>query len=112
MEAIRFLRKEDLAVHLRIDPLFPRDVLPGGKRMEDFGLPDVQPLSDLDSLVRFCGEVGIGQIIYSVAKITQPRDGRLSTVMGRMKQVYEHLSPKGSRRNRRGFRLARVRIGR
>ncbi len=96
MEAIRFLRKENLPVHLRIDPLFPRDLLPGGKRMEDFGLPDVQPLSDLESLIRFGGEVGTGQLIYSVAKITQPRDGWLSTVMGRIKQVYEHLSPKGS----------------
>ena len=96
MEAIRSLRKENLSVHLRIDPLFPRDPLPGGKRLKDFGLPDAQPLSDLESLVRFCGEVNAGQIIYSVAKITQPRDGRLSPVMGRMKQVYEHLSPKGS----------------
>ena len=96
MEAIRFLRKEHLPVHLRIDPLFPRDPLPGGKRMEDFGLPDVQPLADLESLVRFCGEVGVGKIIHSVAKITLPRDGRLSTVMGRMKQVYEHLAAKGS----------------
>ena len=72
-------------MHLRIDPLFPRDLLPGGKRMEDFGLPDVQPLADLESLVRFCGEVGVGNIIHSVAKIALPRDGRLSTVMGRMK---------------------------
>ena len=58
IEAIRLLPKEHLPVHLRIDPLFSRNLLPGGKKMEDFGLPDVQPLADLESLVRFCGEVG------------------------------------------------------
>jgi DNA repair photolyase len=96
MQAILALRKESLPVHLRIDPLFPRDLLPGGKKMGDFGLPDVQPLTDLESLVRFCSEVAVGKIIYSVAKITLPRDGRLSAVMQRMKQVYEQLAPKGT----------------
>jgi DNA repair photolyase len=96
LEAIRTLRSERLPVHLRIDPLFPRNMLSGNKRLEDFGLPDVQPLANLESLVRFCDEVRVRKIIYSVAKITLPRDGRLSTVMERMKQVYEHLAPKGS----------------
>jgi DNA repair photolyase len=95
LEAIRALRSECLPVHLRIDPLFPRDMLPDGKRMEDFGLPDVQPLTDLESLVTICGEVGVGKIIYSVAKITLPRDGRLSAVMTRMKAVYDYLASKG-----------------
>jgi DNA repair photolyase len=102
LEAIRTLRSDRLPVHLRIDPLFPRNMLPSNKRLEDFGLPDVQPLLDLESLVRFCTEVGAGKIIYSVAKITLPRDGRLSTVMGRLKQVYEHLAPKGSLVSRSG----------
>ena len=96
LEAIRTLRSNGLPVHLRIDPLFPRNMLSGKKRMENFGLPDVQPLADLEFLVRFCNEVSVGKIIYSVAKITLPRDGQLSTVMGRMKQVYEHLASKGS----------------
>ncbi len=52
MEAIRFLRQQGLPVFLRIDPLFPRDPLGGGKTMADFGLPDVQPFSNLESLVR------------------------------------------------------------
>jgi len=57
MEALRFLRKEGFPVFLRIDPLFPRDPLDGGKTMADFGLPDVQPMRDLEGLVSFSREV-------------------------------------------------------
>ena len=92
MEAIRRLRKENLPVFLRIDPLFPRDPLGGGKTMASFGLPDVQPMSDLEGLVGFGSEAGIQGIIYSVAKITRPRQGGPSPVMEQMKRVYNHLS--------------------
>jgi DNA repair photolyase len=92
IEALRFLRKEGLPIFLRIDPLFPRDPLGGGRRMADFGLPDVQPLHDLEALVALGREVAAGHIIYSVAKITRPRRGALPAVMGRMKQVYQHVS--------------------
>lgn len=94
MEAIRFLRQEGLPVFLRIDPLFPRDPLGGDKTMADFGLPDVQPMSDLEGLVAFGHEVGIKGIIYSVAKITRPQQGVMPLVMERMKRVYQHLSPR------------------
>jgi DNA repair photolyase len=96
MEAIRFLRKENLPVHVRIDPLFPRDPLSSGKMMQDFGLPDVQPMADLEALCRFCSEVGVRHVIYSVAKITRPRTGVLSAIMQRMRRVYEHYSPESS----------------
>ena len=65
-------------------------------QMGDFGLPDVQSLPDLETLISFCREVGVRHIIYSVAKITQPRLGRLSEVMARMKNVYEYLAPNGA----------------
>jgi len=94
MAAIRRLRKEGLPVFLRIDPLFPRDPLDGGKKMADFGLPDVQAMSDLEGLVTFGHEVGIQGIIYSVAKITRPQQGGLPPVMEQMKRVYQHLSPR------------------
>lgn len=93
MQAIRRLREQNLPVYVRIDPLFPRDPLPDRRKMCDFNLPDVQPLSDLEALVRFCREVGVTHVIYSVAKITQPRGSTLSTVMKQMKRVYEHLAP-------------------
>jgi DNA repair photolyase len=92
MEALRFLRNEGLPVFLRIDPLFPRDPLGGGKRMADFGLPDVQSMRDLEGLVSFGRELAAGQIIYSVAKITRPKQGALAPVMEQMKRVYQHLS--------------------
>lgn len=92
MEALRFLRMEGLPVFLRIDPLFPRDPLGGGKMMADFGLPDVQSLRDLDGLVSFSRELSAGHIIYSVAKITRRKQGDLPPVMERMKRVYQHLS--------------------
>jgi DNA repair photolyase len=91
VKAIRFLRKENIPVFVRVDPLFPRDPLPGGKAMADFDLPDIQPLPDLEEIVRFVGEVGAGHVIYSTAKITRPRLGTLPPVMQKMKQVYEYL---------------------
>jgi DNA repair photolyase len=93
LAAIRFLRREDIPVCVRIDPLFPRDPLPGDRTMADFGLPDVQPLSDLDALVLFCREAGVTHAVYSTAKITRPRLGDLPAAMKKMKQVYERLSP-------------------
>ena len=96
MEAIRLLLEAGLPVHVRIDPLFPRDPLSNGKKMQDFGLPDVQSMPDLEALIRFCGGTGVRSIIYSVAKITVPRLGGLSQIMERMKQVYENLAAKNS----------------
>ncbi|MBN1591220.1 MAG: hypothetical protein JW888_17035, partial [Pirellulales bacterium] len=92
MEALRFLRHENVPVFPRIDPLFPRDPLSGGKAMADFGLPDVQSMHDLEGLVSFGQELAAGHIIYSVAKITRPQQGSLSPVMERMKRAYQHLA--------------------
>ena len=92
MEALRFLRHKGFAVFPRIDPLFPRDPLEGGKMMADFGLPDVQSIQDLEGLVRFSKELAAPYIIYSVAKITRPQRGSLPPVMERMKRVYQHLA--------------------
>ncbi|MBN2476979.1 MAG: hypothetical protein JXB62_20390 [Pirellulales bacterium] len=92
MEAIRFLRKQGLPVFLRIDPLFPHDPLGGSKTMADFGLPDIQSTSDLESLVRFGREVGVRGVVYSVAKITRPQQGGLSPVMDEMKRIYQRIS--------------------
>lgn len=92
MAAVRFLRARDIPVVIRIDPLFPRDPLPRGKRMADFGLPDVQPTADLENLIRFGREVGAAHLVYSIVKITRPRFGSLSATMEKMKGVYEHLA--------------------
>jgi len=86
------LREEGLPVSIRIDPLFPHDPLPGGKTMNDFDLPDIQPVADLENLIRFGREVGAGDLVYSVAKITRPRFGELPSDMKKMKRVYEYLA--------------------
>ena len=96
VEAIRLLRQQGRPVFLRIDPLFPRDPLGGDKIMADFGLPDVQSMSDLEGLVSFGRDVGVQGIIYSVAKITRPQKGGLTPVMQQMKRVYQHLSAEKS----------------
>lgn len=92
MAALRFLRNEGFCIFPRLDPLFPRDPLSDGKTMADFGLPDVQPLGDLEGLVAFSRELAARHIIYSVAKITRRKQGSLLPVMERMKRVYGHLS--------------------
>ncbi len=96
MKALRSLQKAGISVFARIDPLFPRNPLPGGKSMKEFGLPNVQPKSDLQRLIEFGVEVDVGHIVYSVAKITRRRAGGLSPVMARMKRVYEHLAGRQS----------------
>ena len=92
IEAIRFLRGQGIPVVLRIDPLFPRNPLRDGKMLGDFGLPDIQPLADIENLVRFSREVGAMHIVYSVAKITRPRFDVIAPVMLKFKEVYEHLA--------------------
>jgi hypothetical protein len=50
--------------------------------------------SDLTAgrLRRFGRELAAGHIIYSVAKITRPKQGSLPPVMERMKRVYQYVS--------------------
>ncbi len=57
-------------------------------------MPDKQGLllRDLEGLVHFSRELAAGHIIYSVAKITRPKQGELPSVMERMKRVYQYLS--------------------
>lgn len=93
LESIAFLAEQRIPVSLRIDPLFPRNPLPNGKSLEDFGLPDMQPLSCLESLILFCKKYD-ANVIYSVAKIVNPRFGNLSPKMSQMKKVYELLAGK------------------
>ena len=92
MEAMRFLRREGFCVFPRIDPLFPRDLLGGGRTMADFGLPDVQSMRNLEGLVNFSRELAAPHVIYSVAKITRRKRGDLPPAMERMKRLYQHLA--------------------
>ncbi len=90
--AIKTLRQNDIPVVLRIDPLLPRNPLPGGKLLVDFQLPDAQGLAALEKLVRFAVENGVLHIVYSVAKIVAPRYKSIPEAMQQLKQVYEYIA--------------------
>ncbi|MFA5252860.1 MAG: hypothetical protein WC454_09800, partial [Phycisphaerae bacterium] len=90
--AIRRLRQSNLPVVLRIDPLLPRNPLPGGKVLADFHLPDTQNLPAMEKLVKFAAENGVLHIVYSVAKIVTPRYKPMTEAMQRLKQVYEYAA--------------------
>ena len=90
--AIRTLRQNNIPVVLRIDPLLPRNPLPGGKLLADFQLPNAQSLSALQQLVRFAAEYEILHIVYSVAKIVAPRYKPIPEAIQQLKQVYEYLA--------------------
>ena len=92
MEAIRELCREGIPVTVRIDPLFPRNPLPGGLMMKDFDFFDFQSETDLNTLVDFCAEAGVRRMVYSVAKITKPRFGALPESMQKLRRIYEHLA--------------------
>lgn len=89
--AIKKLRQSDIPVVLRIDPLLPRNPLPGGKLLADFNLPDAQNLPALEKLVSFAAEDGILHIVYSAAKIVLPRYKPATETIRRLKQLYEHI---------------------
>ena len=90
--AIKALRQNNILVVLRIDPLLPRNPLPGGKFLSDFQLPDAQSLPALEKLIRFAAENGVLHTVYSVAKIVAPRYKPISEAMNQLKCVYEYIS--------------------
>jgi hypothetical protein len=49
-------------------------------------------LSSNGPLVAFASEVGVGHVVYSPAKIVQPRTRPLSPVMQTMRSVYERVA--------------------
>jgi DNA repair photolyase len=90
--AIERLRQNNIPVVLRIDPLLPRNPLPGGKYLADFQLPDAQSLPALEKLIRFAAENGVLHIVYSVAKIVAPRYKLITEAMQQLKRVYEYVA--------------------
>jgi DNA repair photolyase len=90
--AIKKLRQSNIPVVLRIDPLLPRNPLPGGKLLADFQLPDAQSLPSLENLVRFAAENSVSHIVYSVAKIVLPRYKPATETIRRLKRAYEYVA--------------------
>jgi DNA repair photolyase len=96
-EGIRALRQAGIPLVLRIDPLFPRSPLAehGVKTYADFGLVEPQTAGDIESLVGFAKEVGALHVVYSPAKLVQPRGKKLSPVMQSLRRAYECAAAPG-----------------
>ncbi|MHB1156105.1 MAG: SPL family radical SAM protein [Phycisphaerales bacterium] len=96
IEGIRQLRRAGVPVVLRIDPLFPRPPV-GDKTQTAVGYQNLnllqpQTLDDLEQLVAFAKSEGVHHVVYSPAKIVQPRMRPLSPTMQRMKMLYEAVA--------------------
>jgi len=89
-EGVRSLHEAGIPIVLRIDPLFPQVPLGGhtARTYGSFGLVEPQSLDDIDNLVGFAKAVGALHVVYSAAKIVQPRGRKLSPTMQAMRQVY------------------------
>ena len=92
MEALKQLRQNDIPVVLRIDPLLPRNPLPGDKSLADFQLPNAQSLPALEELIKFAAEHKMLHIVYSVAKIVAPRYKPIPEAIQQLKSVYEYVA--------------------
>ena len=91
IEGIRTLHQAGIPLVLRIDPLFPRSPIMTNpvKNMADYGLPEAQTTNDLEKLVTLAKEVNAKHVVYSTAKIIQPRGRKLSDTMKKMRNVYQ-----------------------
>ena len=73
LSAIRQLRKHNISVALRIDPIFPRDPLPSSffkrQTLKEYGVPHCQTETDIEYLMKFAAEVGCTRIIVSPLKL-------------------------------------------
>ena len=74
-----------------MNPLFPRSPITEQpvQSMADFGIPEAQTIEELENLVDFAKEMTARHVVYSVARIVQPRGRRLSETMRTMRSVYE-----------------------
>lgn len=97
LEGIQKLRKTGVPIVLRIDPLFPQVPMTdthdtGTVTYDNYDLPQPQTLNDLEHLVAFARELSVQHVVYSPAKIVQPRGRSLSPVMQRMRMLYESIA--------------------
>jgi DNA repair photolyase len=90
IEGLKALRDAGIPLVLRIDPLFPHTTSTDVAALSfgDFGLIEPQTLDDLDQLVGLARELRVRHVVYSPAKITQPRGRKLSGTMRALRDFY------------------------
>jgi DNA repair photolyase len=94
IDGIRALHRAGIPLVLRLDPLFPRSPITERPitNMADFGLPEAQTVEDLEKLVSLAKEVDVRHIVYSTAKIVQPRGRKLSKSMLALREAYRSFA--------------------
>ncbi len=74
LNAIETLRKNNISVSLRIDPIFPREPLPEQfftkPLLKDYAAPESHTEEDIEQLIRFAANVGCKRVIVSPLKLT------------------------------------------
>lgn len=90
IEGLHALQAAGIPLVLRIDPLFPRSPLPTQttSTLADFGIPEAQTIEDLEHLVSLAKGLGVRHVVYSPAKIVQPRGRGLSPALQAWRRVY------------------------
>ncbi|MBN2561553.1 MAG: hypothetical protein JXQ75_11545 [Phycisphaerae bacterium] len=90
IEGLKALCDAGIPLVLRIDPLFPHATSADGATLSfaDFGLLEPQTPDDLEHLVGLAEELQVRHVVYSPAKITQPRGRKLSGTMRAMREFY------------------------
>ncbi len=93
-QGLRALREAGVPLVLRVDPLFPQVSSTNGSApcFEEFGLVEPQTLDDLEHLVTLAKELNVRHVVYSAAKITQPRGRKLSETMRAVREFYRACS--------------------
>jgi len=82
---LRALRDAGIPIVLRIDPLFPP--LDGAD-----GLPQAQTAEDLRWLVNLAAELRVRHVVWSVAKIVQPRMRPVDSAVAALRRAFERFA--------------------
>lgn len=77
LEGIRKLRENNIAVALRIDPIFPREPLPidffDKQALDSYHSPQSQTEREIEELIKFASNMRCSRIIVSPLKLTTGR---------------------------------------
>jgi hypothetical protein len=91
LDSIKKLIDNKIKVSLRLDPIFPRDPLPGNffskSLLKDYDIEVSQTEEDILTLIHFAAEVGCVRIITSPVKLVYGRFGK-SALIDEFYQVF------------------------
>jgi DNA repair photolyase len=93
VDGLHRLAQVGVPLAIRIDPLFPRSGGASSKcDYKGLGLVEPQTLEDIEQIILLAKRLNASHVVYSPAKIVQPRMRPLSPVMRAMRSVYDAVS--------------------